>query len=207
MTCAFSRCPKWTKEGCFRTLYLQASISTGYQLSREIRVDSVTWLRYVAQCTYLISSGQSYGTVKRVKQSHYKPGQDLSVQEAVAAIFRDSWYIKVVRLSALCTGRLYPQEILVLISVRGCVDSRAIVRSEGVCQWKIPKTLSGIEPATFRFVAQYLNQCATISGPPVQYSTVAIFLQLLYKCTVCNRQTIWLSELQTASLYQPQNKK
>jgi hypothetical protein len=48
------------------------------------------------------------------------PLQALGVQKVEAPEFLDSQHRKVVRLSALCTGRLYPQEgFLVLIFVRG----------------------------------------------------------------------------------------
>jgi hypothetical protein len=52
-----------------------------------------------------------------------------------------------------------PQRLfLVLSSITGWVDPRVTVRPERSCQWKIPVTPSTIDPATFRLVAQWLNQ-------------------------------------------------
>jgi len=73
--------------------------------------------------------------------------------------FQDNQHIKVVRFSGLGTDCLYPHEIsLVLISVGGCVDSRTMLRPEGLIVCKVPINSSGIEPATFWLVAQYLSQ-------------------------------------------------
>jgi len=113
-------------------------------------------------CWYYLTSCWGRGTRwRKLKQSQYRLEMPRGFQE-----------FKVPRLHdngpALRTGRFYLQEmLLVLISVRGWVDPRAIVRSEGLCQWEIPMTPFGIEPATFRFVTQRLNHCATAVPPPL----------------------------------------
>jgi hypothetical protein len=73
--------------------------------------------------------------------------------------FPDSRHMKVVRLAALSTDRIYTQKILlVLISVWAWVDSRSTVRPEELIQWKSQWPHRNFEPVTFQLVGQCLNQ-------------------------------------------------
>jgi hypothetical protein len=92
----------------------------------------------------------------------------LSLQQAVKShkvlrcwgshIFYTIGSLLVVNLSASCPGSPQPPgRVLVLISVSGWVDPRAIVRLEGLGQLKNPMTWS-VESTTFRLVAYCLNQ-------------------------------------------------
>ena len=110
-----------------------------------------------AMQTVIHCSGTSYVT----RSSCPIKGQDrpLGVQDVEGP--------RISRKSAYESGKianpkhrlpLPPQEIsLVHISVRDSVKTKTIVRPERLNQWKLPLTLSGIEPVTYHLVTQSIN--------------------------------------------------
>ena len=69
---------------------------------------------------------------KKVNQSHYRPGQAQRVPGSYGSQISWQRYRMVEGCQPYAPAAFTPQEILpVLISVRSCVDPRAIVRSEG----------------------------------------------------------------------------
>jgi hypothetical protein len=89
-----------------------------------------------------------------VKISNYRPGKAFRVP--------GGWGFQISRLLAHEGGKvvspLPPTKYSWYSFLLEAVDPRAIVLPEGLCQWKIPMTSSGVEPTTLRLVVQCLNQ-------------------------------------------------
>jgi len=82
----------------------------------------------------LPSSSEIFLTMK-ANQSHYRPEVPRGFQEVKVPRLRDNgpgWWQDC---QPYAPDTVYPQEtLLVLISIRGSVNPRAVVRSEGLCQ-------------------------------------------------------------------------
>jgi hypothetical protein len=104
------------------------------------------WQFFLATCTYL-----------KVKLSRYRPRQAIRVPGGWGSrISKKNRHRKVVRFSALCTGRLYSRKdtwYSFLLETESTPEPQC-----ELSHWKNAVTPSEIEPATFQLVAQCLNQ-------------------------------------------------
>ena len=101
-------------------------------------------------------------------------------------------------LTDFWTATFTLQEVfLVLISVSGWVDPRPVVWLEGLCQWKIPMTLSGIEPVTW-LVTQCLKQLRHCVPPSILYRSRKIINthhDSWFTVEICLRLKAWCQYL------------
>jgi len=88
------------------------------EASRKVYLETYTSVRkyvfkrhiiYYSPCTGLLQA--LYRTITGPVQDYYRPRR---FQESEAPRFLDNWHMKVVRLSAARTGRLYSQEVFVV---------------------------------------------------------------------------------------------
>jgi hypothetical protein len=84
--------------------------------------------------------------------------------------FPDNLLKKVARLSAVPTDRLYPRKY---------TWYSFLLVAEGLSQWKIPRTLSGIEFSNFWLVAQCLNQLLRSLHRLLMYNSVFFWMNCL----------------------------
>jgi hypothetical protein len=90
------------------------------------------------------------------KQSLYRPGHAMRFPGASGSQISKRLAFESGKVVSPKTRQHLPppqKNFLILIYVRNWVKPRGILRSEGLCQYKIPMTPSGIENSTFRLVA------------------------------------------------------
>jgi hypothetical protein len=127
-----------------------------------------------AQCKRIQCCVCSANKQRKVKQSHFRPRQALRVPGGWC--YKSSWQStheggKIVspthrpplppRKYSWYSFLLEAESIKKLAEVKYLRTDFSLLttsRPEGLYQWKIPVTTSGIEPATFQLVAQCLNQ-------------------------------------------------
>jgi hypothetical protein len=117
-------------------LWIVRRIACSLTLKTKLAIPSLLW------CPMF-----THTKIKTTKQSHYRPGQ--------AHRFPRGWGSQISRQLGHEGGKVVSHtQRPVFIPDRGRLNPRVIVRPEGLCQWKIPLTPSGIEQATFRLVVQ-----------------------------------------------------
>jgi hypothetical protein len=131
-------------------------------LRMKISVDwqtlTLTWTFFKLYIVAVSKRELFYKSMSFLNKNIIKNGKGKAVfQKFEPPRFQDNRHIKMVRLSALRTDRLYPRPrkyFWYSFFVRGWFDHRGILRPEWSCQWKVPVPPSKIEPATFHLVAQ-----------------------------------------------------
>jgi hypothetical protein len=104
----------------------------------------------------------------KVKLSLYRPWRPLGLLEVEAPTFSDISSWMAARLSALCACRfLPPGRFLLLISVRGWVNPRAIVQLEGLGTLK-KSTSSGTQTGDLP-ACSIVPQLTTVPHAPIQW--------------------------------------
>ena len=132
---------------------------------------------------------QSIGKAKQSCTGHDRPQK---FQDFAAPRFQANRPIEVARLSALRTGPLNAREILlILISVTGWVDPRAILRPQGLCQSKISikHGESNLRPSGLQRSASTKN----VTKYRIEYNSLYGFRLSLYIPQIHNRPNVSVS--------------